>query len=209
MRGTLLMLAVLAPGSALAQLEELENPGAVSAVQERLYRMSHELTLGVGALPLDAFYKGLYGQVSYTYHFTDSFAWQVGRGSYSYNLNTGLRQQLERDFGVLPTAFEEVQWFAGSDLVFSPFYGKTAVLNRSVLHFEGYLIGGGTVFRFTNNFRPAVNLGLGARLFHSRWVSYRLDLTNNFVLAPGRRAGLAMNVVSLQLSAALNFGATE
>ncbi|MFZ5468630.1 MAG: outer membrane beta-barrel domain-containing protein [Myxococcota bacterium] len=204
MRAVLVGLAVLAPTLATAQVEELENPGTVAAVQERAFRMSHELTLGLGSLPLDAFYKGFYGQVSYTYHFTDSFAWQVGRGAYSYNLNTGLREQLERDFGVLPTAFDEVQYMVGSDLFWSPMYGKTAFLNKSVLHFSAHFIGGATVFKFTNAFRPAVNVGLGARLFQNRYVSYRLDLTNNLVLSER-----PFNVLTIQLLAALNFGATE
>lgn len=58
----------------MAQAQDLENPGTVSAIQDRAYRMQHELDLSVGVLPLDAFYKGLYAQVSYTAHFSDTFA---------------------------------------------------------------------------------------------------------------------------------------
>ena len=67
----------------------------VLAVQDRTYRMNSELMLGIGVLPLDAFYKGLSGEVSYTYHFSDSFAWQIGRFLYSYNVATGLQNQLD------------------------------------------------------------------------------------------------------------------
>ncbi|MHB8879045.1 MAG: outer membrane beta-barrel domain-containing protein [Myxococcaceae bacterium] len=204
MQKALIFLLLVAPALASAQAEELENPGTVSAVQERAYRMNHELTLGVGAAPLDAFYKSYYGQIAYVFHFSDSFAWQVGRGAYTYNMNTGLREQLERDFGVLPTAFDEIQYFVGSDLLWSPLYGKMALLNTSVLHFEDYLILGVTAFKFTNHFRPAVNLGVGVRLFHSKYVSYRLDFTNNFVISEK-----PFNVITLQLQAAVNFGATE
>jgi len=214
----LLLLAVW-PALALAQVEELENPGTVSAVQERQYRMNHELTLGVGVLPLDAFYKGVTGQVSYTYHFTDSFAWQVGRGAYSYNVNTGLRSQLERDFGVLPTAFDEVNWMVGSDLVWTPWYGKASFLNRSVTHFEIFLVGGLSVLNLhlaSSNattggsglsgtaFRPAANLGIGLRVYSNRFVSFRFDVTDNVVVSDR-----IFNVPTLQLSAALNFGASE
>ncbi|MBI3181898.1 MAG: outer membrane beta-barrel domain-containing protein [Myxococcales bacterium] len=212
MRSALLSLTLLAPAAALAQLQELENPGTVSAIQERYYRMNHEFTLGGGTLPLDAFYKGFYPQVSYTYHFSDFLGWQVGRGAMVYGLKTGLREQLERDFGVLPTAFEEVQWMVGSDLMLSPFYGKAAVLNRAVWHFEAFIIAGGTVFKFNRSpidLRPAVNLGLGARLFHNRYVSYRLDITNNFIVSPKIFSGGALNVPMIQLVAALNLGATE
>ncbi|MCP3139001.1 outer membrane beta-barrel domain-containing protein [Pyxidicoccus xibeiensis] len=211
MRYALLILSFLVPGLARAQAEALENPGAVSAIQERQYRMHHELLLGVGVLPADAFYKGLIGAVGYTYHFSDSFAWQVGRGMYSYNVQTSLRRQLERDFDVAPTAsaFEDqVQWMVGSDLVWSPLYGKTAFLNSSVLHFEAFLLGGGTVVKIDrqDGFRPAVNLGLGVRLFSGQTLSFRLDVTNNVVFAGTSRI---INVPTVQLGTAFNFGATE
>jgi outer membrane beta-barrel protein len=210
-RYALLILLFLAPGLARAQAEALENPGSVSAIQERQYRMHHELYLGVGVLPADAFYKGLTGSVSYTYHFSDTFAWQVGRGTYSYNIQTSLRRQLERDFDVAPTAsaFEDqVQWMVGSDLVWSPLYGKTAVLNSSVLHFEAFLLGGGTVVKIDrqDGFRPAVNLGLGVRMFSGKTVSFRLDVSNNVVFAGASRI---INVPVVQLGTAFNFGATE
>jgi outer membrane beta-barrel protein len=206
-----LLLLLLAPGLALAQAEALENPGTTSAVQDRLYKMNHELSLGVGVLPADAFYKGYYGGVSYTYHFTDSFAWQVGRGAYSYNVKTGLRRQLERDFGVSPTAsaFEdEVDWMVGSDIQWSPFYGKTAILNSKVIHFEAFLTGGATIFKLnlTGSFRPGANVGLGVRVFKSDTISFRLDVANNFVFAGATRV---INIPTIQLATALNFGATE
>nr|WP_225936902.1 outer membrane beta-barrel domain-containing protein [Myxococcus sp. RHSTA-1-4] len=201
----------LVPGLARAQAEALENPGAVSAIQERRYRMHHELLLGVGVLPDDAFYKGLIGTVAYTYHFSDTFGWQVGRGTYSYNIQTSLRTQLERDFDVAPTASayeDQVQWMVGSDLVWSPLYGKAAVLNSQVLHFEAFLLGGGTVVKINraDGFRPAVNLGLGLRLFSGQTLSFRLDVTNNVVFAGASNIN---NVLSVQLGTAFNFGATE
>lgn len=219
MRRALPLFFALASLAAHAQIEELENPGTATAVQDRLYRLNHELTLGVGMLPLDAFYKGFIGQVAYTYHFNDSFAWQVGRATYSYNLNTSLRQQLERDFGVQPTAFDEVNWFVGSDLVWSPLYGKLAVLNHWVQHFEVSLVGGLSVLRLTlasgsgssgspldafGDFRPAVNLGFSVRLFFSKNISWRLDVTDHVVVAER-----IFNVAEVQVAAALNFGATE
>ncbi len=200
-------LTLAAP--ALAQLDELENPGTVSAIQQRAYRMQHELTLSGGVLPLDAFYKGLYGQVAYTAHFTDHFAWQIGRFAYSYAAKTSLREQLERDFGVLPTSFEEVQFFFGSDVIWKPFYGKFSVLNNWVWHVEAFLLLGASAFKFTNVFRPGVNVGLGFRLFLNQWVSLRLDVTNNIVIPIGGGSQALTNVMCINLGLGFNFGATE
>ena len=212
MKKLLLLALWTVPALAVAQSEELENPGTVSAVQERAYRMSHELTLGVGVLPLDAFYKGLMAQVGYTYHFSDSFGWQIGRAAYSYNIDSGLKSQLERDFGVLPTAFSEVRYFVGSDLMWTPLYGKGSWLNHTVTHFEGFGVLGGSVFNLVNGlnsasttFRPAVNVGIGLRVYSGRHLSYRFDLTDNVIVSPG---GITQ-VPTLQLSLGLNFGGTE
>jgi outer membrane beta-barrel protein len=199
----------LAPLVALAQTEELENPGSVSAVQERAYRMQHELDLVGGVLPLDAFYKGLYGQVSYTFHFTDTFAWQVGRAGYVYAARTGLREQLERDFNVLPTTFEEVQYFAGSDLMWKPVYFKLAWLNRTVIHGELWLLLGGSALKFTNALRFGANVGGGLRLFATKNVSFRLDITDCVVVPSGGGASNLLNVMTMTAGLAINFGATE
>ena len=205
----LIGLCLLVSAGSFAQTQDLENPGTVSAVQDRAYRMQHELDLSVGVLPLDAFYKGLYAQVSYTAHFSDTFAWQVGRAAYTYAAKTGLREQLERDFGVLPTAFEEVQFFFGSDIIWKPFYGKVSVMNKSVVHAEVFLMLGATLFKFTNAFRPGVNLGGGVRIFLSRWVSFRLDVTDNVVIPVGGGSTNFTNVMTMTLSLGINFGATE
>ncbi len=199
-------LALLCSTAALAQIEELENPGSVAAVQSRPYRMKHELSLTLGALPLDAFYKGFQAQVGYTFHFNDLFAWQVGRGAYVYRVQTDLRNELERKFAVLPTASEQIEYFVGSDLLFTPLYGKLAVGNRSVIHGQVFLLGGFTMFKFTNAFRPAVNLGGGARLFVSQNVSFRIQLDNHLVIPTGAATSSVQHVMSVNASLAINFG---
>ena len=54
-------------------------------------------------------------------------------------------------------------------------------------------------------FRPAVHLGLGARVFLNKGVSFRLDFSNEFVIYKG----LESNIILVQLALALNFGGTE
>lgn len=211
MQRALVGLCLLIPALAAAQVEDLENPGTVSAIQDRVYRMQHEIDLSVGVLPLDAFTKGLYAQVGYTAHFTDTFAWQVARAGYSYSAKTGLREQLERDFGVLPTsdAFDSPQFFVGSDLVWKPFYGKLSVLNKSVVYGEMFFILGATLFRFTQSFAPGINIGGGGRVFLSKHVSLRLDVTDNILIPTGGASTKVSNVMMMTLSLGINFGATE
>jgi outer membrane beta-barrel protein len=198
----------LLPSVAWAQAEELENPGTTLAVQERPYQLVHELSLGIGVLPLDAFYTGYTAQLGYTYHFSDTFAWQVGRFAYSYDIDTGLKGALLQSFGVQPTPYPQVTWIAGSDLIWSPIFGKWTFLNRTVVPFEGYLMGGVSVLDLTNQaagnlpFVVGINLGVGLRVFYSQHVSVKLDICDNIAFT----APSLTNVPTVQLDAALNFG---
>jgi outer membrane beta-barrel protein len=198
MRPLLCLLLLALPASAA---EPPERPGAVMAVQRRRFQLAHELVVGVGVLPQDAFYKGITAHLSYTHHFNDHLGWQVGRVAYSHNIRTGLRAQLERDFGVQTTDFEQVQLIAGSDLVWSPLYGKTALANRTVLHFGAFLSLGGSALKTDRAWSPGVSAGLGFRLYGAQWFSLRFDNQWHVGLGAGRPV-----IPTLQLSAAFNFG---
>lgn len=203
----LVVVCALRAVPALAQ-DVPNRPNAVTAVQERTYKMMHELDLSVGLLPLDPFSKGLFAQGSYTAHFSDTFAWQIVRGAYSYTAKTELRSQLERDFGFLPTAFDEIQFFFGTDILLKPLYGKLSVMNRWVVHGELFVILGATLFKFTTSLRPGVNLGLGGRVFLNKTLSLRLDITDNVIIPLSAGQSLT-NVMAMSLSLGINIGATE
>ncbi len=199
MRPLLLVLALL---PMLANAAVPSEVGSFKIVQNRQYQLKHELALSAGMLPLDAFYKGFTGNISYTYHFTDHFAWQVGRGSVSYNISTGLRDQLVRDFGLLTTDFPEVQWMIGSDLVWKLIYGKVALINRTLHHVEVFLITGASGVKVQSGVLPAPNIGLGGRWFLTDALSLRLDVTDSIVI--GEKD--LFNVLSVQFGLSLNFG---
>lgn len=202
MRQLSLMLFVLSLSSAALADEDGDDAGVAVAVQNREFSLRHELTLSGGLLPLDAFYKGITGQVSYTFHFNDHFAWQVGRAAFSYNLHTNLREQLLRDFGVQATKFPEVSWYAGSDLLWTPAYGKVALMNWKVVHLELFLLGGGSAVGVVGDgVKPAVNVGGGLRFFTGQSTSLRLEVANNFVLGKD-----PFNVLTINLGVAFNFG---
>jgi outer membrane beta-barrel protein len=201
------------PSASWSQTEFLEvPPSTVYALQDRAYRMQSEFALMVGFLPSDPYTKGLYGQASYGFHFNDYIGLQA-RGAYSLSLPTSLRQQLERDFVVLPTAFQRVLFFVGGDVMLRPFYGKFSVLNGVVIHGEIHFLVGGSAFTFTDgltpSLRPAVDIGGGGRLYLGKNASLRLDVVNHVVLAaPGSMSGIT-NVIAASFGLALSFGGTE
>jgi outer membrane beta-barrel protein len=195
-----LLLAVVIALPCVAHADD-EAPARVSVVQKRQYTLRHEISLAGGFLPLDAFYKGVTVNLAYTFHFDDHFAWRVVRGAYDGTIDTGLKKQLQQQFGVLTSDFPQVQWMAGSDLVWNAFYGKTAFMNLFVLHLALFLVLGGDAVKTQNEVLPAVNFGGGIRFFATEWLSLKLEASNHFVF--GKKQ---FNVVDLQLALAVNLG---
>ena len=153
-------LCLSAPVVAWGQAELLEPPtSSVYALQDRAYRLQNEFTVLVGVLPSDPYTKGIYAQGGYAFHFNDYFGIQA-RGAYSIPLSSKLREQLERDFTVLPTLFPHVLFFVGGDLIFRPLYGKLSFLNRFVIHGEIHLLGGGSAFGYTDGVTPSLRPAL-------------------------------------------------
>jgi outer membrane beta-barrel protein len=198
MRSMTLIVCLL---PALAAAADDEAPAHVSVIQKRQYTLRHEISVAGGFLPLDAFYKGVTANVSYTFHFNDHFAWRVGRGTYDKTIDTGLKKQLEDQFGVLTTEFPEVQWMVGSDLVWNAFYGKTAFMNLFVLHLALFLELGGDAVKTQTEVLPGVNFGGGIRFFATEWLSVKLEASNHFVIAKR-----GFNVVDLQVALSVNLG---
>jgi outer membrane beta-barrel protein len=197
---------LLSSSAALAQtpLDEEPIPGATQAIQERSYRLTYEIGVGGGLMPVDPFTKQAYLGGIMALHFSDAIAWQIARGGYAFSWQSGLRQQLERDFQVLPSAFPAVQFFVGSQLLFKPFYGKSAVANKFVIHYEAYLELGVSVFKYTNAFRPGIDVGGGLRVFQNKILSYRLEVLDTIILTGG-----ITNSVSVNLLLCLNIGSSE
>jgi outer membrane beta-barrel protein len=184
--------------------EESEEPGKLAAVQKRKFRMDHEIFAAAGFTPLDAFYKGIGPIAGYALHFNDVFAWEIVRGGYSFNLNTSLRTQLEKDFGVAPTRFDEMLWMAGTALMVTPFYGKLSFINHSVMHTELFLLIGGTVGKFTQNYKPGPQAGLGLRFFLSNWISLRVEGRYHYLFS-----SKPSQVVDLALGLSFSLGGTD
>jgi outer membrane beta-barrel protein len=170
----LTLVASAWPGLAAAQSEEL-RPYSSLVVQNRHNNPTHELTVGLGVLPLDAFTKGVTLSGAYTLHFTERWAWEVAQFHYSFHVDTALKDEL-RALDVQPTPFELVEYYLTSAVLFKPLYWKGSWLNSRLTHGEIFFNFGGAYAWYTRSNRPGLNLGSGARLYLSRNFSVRLDV---------------------------------
>lgn len=192
---------VLCAAATPAGADELEEGGQLYAVQNRKYVASHEFMIGVGTVPMDAYYKGITGTASYTYHFDDLWAWEIVSASYSLNIQTDLREELQKNWGVKPTEFPELKYFGDSNLVLKPLYGKFAFLNDSLIYGELYLTAGPAVASYVNaGISVGPNLGAGLRFYLSEYFAIRFDIRDYFFMSPD---DLSDNNNELFLQAAL------
>src|SRR5690606_19895230 len=189
--GLLLAAALWVPGGAWAQDLEfgVEEP-RVFSIQPRPYRLGHEFNLGAGVMPLDAFYVGLVLGGSYTFHFTDFWAWEIVSLHYSINFDTALERNLFDQYGVRAVrgGGERTQLFGTTSAVAKPFFGKLVLTNRTVVYAETFLLAGIGPFQSVSGtgessyFDPAFNLGLGLCFWVNEVLSVRFEIRDYIVL---------------------------
>jgi len=91
------VLTVLPWTTVMAKENKKVDKGSVYAVQKKLYSLKHEFNLGGAVLPMDALYKGVALNGGYTYHFSHHWAWEVAQVVYSWDIDTGLKTQLQEN----------------------------------------------------------------------------------------------------------------
>ena len=172
-RAAMLVVILMMLLPALGFADERRSYSSV-VVQNRQYDPTHEFGVGLGLLPLDAFTKGVALSGSYTLHFNEAVAWEVGQFVYSLQYDTDLKQDLGA-FDLRPTPFEALDYYVSSSVVLKPLYWKGAFFNSSLLHGEMLLSLGGAYGWFTRSTRPGVTVGGAVRLWGTELVSVRLD----------------------------------
>ncbi|MEM9068907.1 MAG: outer membrane beta-barrel domain-containing protein [Myxococcota bacterium] len=180
--GAITLLSASFATTALAQEGDDEAAYGSRAVQNRHYQGTHELTLWLGILPLDAFTKGVTLGGSYTAHFTDSWGWEVVNYQYSFQFDTDLEAALD-PFELEPTPFEVLEHLVTTNIVFKPIYWKGALRDSLIVHGEIGLVLGGGVGWFTRSRRATIDYGVSFRFYLARWLSLRVDVRHNMFFA--------------------------
>lgn len=200
------LAGLVALWAAFATSAEAASPrrtgGRVVAREPRPHRMVHEFDIGVGLLPLDALYSGLSLGGSYTFHLSDAVALELVDFRYSANIDSGLRRRLQ-DLDTRATFNPEVEYIAGTGLLFTPLYGKLAFFDEAVVAASTHLGLNVGIAHFTDGFRFQATAGPGIRLFFSDTVSSRLDVRGTIAFDDVLSAE---GLLQITLSVAFNFG---
>jgi uncharacterized caspase-like protein len=154
---------------------------------------AHEISLAFGTAPFDAFVAGFTLSLDYTVFFNRFIGGRVLSATYIASFDKGLKAQLERDFGVLPTAFQAPEATAHTAFVIEP----TLIESDGTLLRTGVFAGGGAMLsrRFTSEtatglrtLSPAGVLGVELNFMFLRMkevggLGLRLALTDTLELA--------------------------
>jgi outer membrane beta-barrel protein len=197
-------LALAWSGVALAQSSAESEAGDVSEVdkdalgplRERVRPVSghvflkkgrFEVSPGVTFSVKDAFFTKYILGASLTFHPGETFGIGV-RAGYGLNTISGAAQICEPNQGCRSPSQAEVdrqapgqiQLLGGLDLQWAPIYGKISIISEAFLHFDLYGIIGPEVIQYVSRTGPTFtfggNVGIGTRIFITRWMTLRFEL---------------------------------
>ncbi len=162
------------------------------AIQGRTHNIDQSLSLNAGYILSDSLNRGFPISASFSFYFRPYVAWEVV--SYSYNINgeTKLRQDL-KDLG-LDAATSTIRGYFDfpkstilTGVTYTPFYGKSLMFNRSLVHNETSLyLGAGSISFSLSGSVPVIAPGIQGRYFLSNSSALRLYLRQYLFKDPVR-----------------------
>lgn len=166
--------------------EDIFDVPQVVAVQNRIYDLNQGLTLKAGYLPLDNFTKGFNFGASYTYYFSDFTGWEVVNANYVLDSQTSLAGQLD-SFGVQAETLPEfIDWYATTNIAYTPFYNKSLLFNRSVVWGETtFLVGGGAGNFTRSGVKPLLSLGVILKYFLGPRTAFKVEVRDHIAFLDG------------------------
>jgi outer membrane beta-barrel protein len=187
-----------APG-APATGKSATDEGIGLTLQDRIKAVSRKQFIKRGRFELapfggmttnDAFFRSWSVGLRADYHFNDAFALELGGAGVLVQEKLDAVDQL-RKLSHEVNNDARLLGYADLGVTFSPVYGKLALLSDYIVQFDGFIIAGvGATFDSNTAFaHPAMDVGVGARIFLSRWFVVRTDVKD--YIYPQDRQGIS------------------
>ncbi|WP_224246023.1 outer membrane beta-barrel domain-containing protein [Hyalangium gracile] len=191
---------------------DITQEDRVKSVQRKVYRKAgrFELTPLVSFSINDPYYSKLGASLRGAYYFADTLALSARASAMqvlpSEDVRTAKRAFQSKIYHSVP------QWSAMADVEWAPLYGKVAFLN-SILHFDGYLLGGAGVVRTQTSalegrsVNIGADLGVGMRFVAKDFLAVNVALINtSYVDQPlGTSKGAIQNLMTINAGISLFF----
>jgi outer membrane beta-barrel protein len=176
-----------AEGEEAAESDDLSETTGLT-LQERIRAVSRKTFLKKGRFELepalgistnDAFFRRWMVGARGSYHIIESLALDFGGSFAVFPEPLNPVRLISDDGGTVE--FEDLSGFLGYADVgvdFAPIYGKVSLMSEYVIHFDAFVSGGlGATFDQVGSFvHPAMEIGLGTRIFLTDWLVLRTDL---------------------------------
>lgn len=178
------------PDSEAQQLKE--DRAFISVVQRQRFLKKKRIDIQpqFGITVNDPFVRHYVVGAELNYWITNRLAAGI-TGTAFFGSKTSRYNNIKAQEGLLLTA-NKTLWQASANILYNPFYGKIAVFNRALMHWEAYAqLGGGVmqtqiIPRFEalhEPFRsivPQGNIAIGARFYipRSDWISFNVGVRN-------------------------------
>jgi outer membrane beta-barrel protein len=177
------------------------DEGIDLTMQDRIKAVARKTFLKTGRFELepnmmftvnDPFIRSFAAGGRVSWHINEAFALEIGGGY----IPPFFVQKLEpvdllRKELALINADNTLFALADVGVTFSPLYGKMAVFGDGIIHFDGF-VSAGVGAAFDNGadlVHPAMNVGVGGRIFLTRWLVVRGDLRD--YIYPQDKAGIS------------------
>ncbi|NLD37282.1 MAG: outer membrane beta-barrel domain-containing protein [Desulfatiglans sp.] len=159
--------------------KDTKDEAKVYAVQNRIFHRDHEINFDIGYIANENFFHPFPIGFGYIFNLNENWGWEVARAQFILAPENDLKSDLETQFGVTPSEFAKPTFMIHSHLIYKPFYGKNAVLNKGVINHETYLFAGGGVVNYdwnypegsnqnsgsTSEMVPSASFGIGSKYF--------------------------------------------
>lgn len=165
----------------------------IVAVENKKFNPMKDITVQLGVLPLDAFYKAFSLGLSYTQSYTPYLAWEIFNAHVTSvtdtNLKTDLLSLQTQPKGLLDC----VKYYVTSQAVYTPIYSKNLLFNKDVVYADWSFVAGlGLVGYGSGESAAMFGGGLMARFFGANQTSYKLDGRLYYQTAPNKSSDLLL-----------------
>lgn len=151
----------------------------VGVVQNRLYTKKSKVEVQpfLGLISSDPFLSVKSLGATIGYHLSEDFSLNVVGWKHSVQDSDAMdRLQKDITIGVPSSAnTNEPKWFLGSELAYSPLYGKLSLAGSAIIYYDAHLLGGVGMTNTETGKYVTPFIGVGQQIYLSQSVAIRLD----------------------------------
>lgn len=136
----------------------------------------HELGLGVGLYPFNAYYMGVLLTGSYLYNFNPTFSWEVLNLNYAYSVQNDLTTELADRYRVNPQTIKRLQLLMSTNIQYTILNGKFVALADYIRYFRTSAIGGLGLVNTREASTAAPIFGLRFQIYTGERFSWNFDV---------------------------------